>query len=262
MDRRDFLKATALTGLAGGAHFAFPDRTVARSGEEIRSYRIGDQVDPDVFFLDSDLNRVTLGSQVNEFTKVLYLTILGGAYAVKSADKRGGLWCADTVDDMPVHRALLYAYAEKGVTFVVVMVPPVYGSERYGFRDAVFLHEPPDSPAYKKAVQDFVSKTEAMKEDASLPFDPVFYDPRFRLLDNPNQGQHVEAYGEVYPWQGKFKWHEDQQTYGTPVTWLLDPDLKVLRKPFYGNVYEETPLHINYTVRDVAKALDEALAGS
>ena len=262
MDRRDFLKTTALTGLVTGSHLVVPRRAAARIEEGAGGYGIGDQVDPDVFFLDSDLNRVTLGSQVNEFTKIIYLTILGGAYAVKPADKRGGLWCVDTVDDIPVHRALLYAYAEEGVTFVAVVAPPVYGSERYGYPDAVFLHEPADSAAYKKAVHDFVSKTEAMKEDGSLPFDPIFYDPRFRLLDNPNEGGHVEAYGEVYPWQGKFKWHEDHQRYGTPVTWLLSRDLKVLGKPFYGNVYEETPLHINYTVRDVAKALDEALAGS
>lgn len=262
MDRRDFLKTTALTGLVTGAHVVVPSRMSARIEEAAKGYGIGDRVDPDVFFLDSDLNRVTLGSQVNEFTKVIYLTILGGAYATKPANKRGGLWCVDTVDDMPVHRALLYAYAEKGVTFLAVMAPPVYGSEQYGYPDGVFLHEPADSAAYKKAVHDFVSKTEAMMADGSLPFDPVYYDPRFRLLDNPNQGQHVEAYGEVYPWQGKLKWHEDHQTYGTPTTWFLGRDLKVLSKPFYGNVYEESPLHINYTVHDVAKALDEALVGS
>ena len=96
--------------------------------------------------------------------------------------------------------------------------------------------------------------------DGSIPFDPVFYDPRFRLLDNPNEHEHVAAFGDVEPWQGRFKWHEDEQTYGTPTTWLLSPKLEVLREPFYGNVYEAVPVSINYTVRDVIAALDELLA--
>jgi hypothetical protein len=154
---------------------------------------------------------------------------------------------------------VLYNYAEKGVTFVPVAAPPVYGSKRYGYKDDVFLTEPESSGEYKKAVHEFVSKTEMLKEDGSLPFDPIFYDPRFRLLDNPAAHEHVDGYGEVYPWQGRFKWHEDQQTYGTPTVWLLDRDLRVLAPPFYGNNYEAVPFHIKYTVKDVAKALDTAL---
>jgi hypothetical protein len=216
-------------------------------------------VDPEVSILDSQLQRVTLGSQVNEYTKVLYLLISGGAYAEKPPDKRGGLWCVDSVDDMPIHRAIYFNYADKGVTFVPVVTPPVYGSKKYGYPDEVFLTQPEDSAAYREAVADFVTETETLKEDGTLPFDPIFYDPRFRLLDNPYEHQHVPAYGRVYPWQGRFKWHEDEQRYGTPTIWLLDRDLRVLTEPFYGNVYEAVPLHINYTIKDIEGALNTAL---
>jgi hypothetical protein len=258
MNRREFLKTTTAVGLASGSSILLPKRTGAVPSRQ-ECYRPGDKVDPEITFLDKDLNRVTLGSQVNEFTKVVYLLIFGGAYAVKPADKRGGLWCVDTVDDIPIHRTIYFNYADKGVTFVPVAAPPVYGSERYGYPEGVFLTEPEDSPTYKKAVEEFVSKTEVLKEDGSIPFDPVFYDPRFRLLDNPNEPEHVPAYGRVYPWQGRLKWHEDPQTYGTPTTWILDRNLTVLTQPFYGNNYEAVPLHIRYTVRDIVEALDRIL---
>lgn len=259
MNRREFLKTTSVVGLASGIHLASQRKSTAAQGSDMQGYEPGDRVDPGIFFLDKELNRVTLGNQVNEFTKIIYLLVFGGAYAEKPSDKRGGMWCVDTVDDIPVHRPIYYNYAEKGVTFVPVATPPVYGSKRYGYKDEVFLTVSEDSPEYEQAVREFVSKTEILKEDGSLPFDPIFYDPRFRLLDNPNAHQHVDAYGEIYPWQGRLKWHEDQQTYGTPTLWLLDRNLKVLGPPFYGNNYEAVPFHINYTVRDITQALDDAL---
>lgn len=257
MNRREFLTTTAAVGIASPLFLSKELQGPGEGGS--KGYRPGDRVDPDVFFLDDNLNRITLASQVNEFTKVIYLLILGGAYAVKPEDKRGGMWCVDTVDDIPLHRTIYFNYADKGVTFVPIAVPPVYGSGRYGYPDDVFLTEPEDSQVYQEAVEVFVGKTEALKEDGTLPFDPIFYDPRFRLLDNPTEHEHVPAYGKVYPWQGRFKWHEDTQSYGTPTLWLLGRDLRVLRSPFYGNTYEAVPLHINYTVRDVARALDDAL---
>ena len=97
------------------------------------------------------------------------------------------------------------------------------------------------------------------KQSCYRPGDEV--DPRFRLLDNSNEHEHVPAYGSTYPWQGRFKWSEDEQRYGTPTIWLLDGRLRVIRTPFLGNVYEGVPVQINYTVRDVIRALDEALEG-
>jgi hypothetical protein len=212
-----------------------------------------------VSFLDRELKTVNLASQVHESTKIVYLVILGGAPSRKRADKRGPLWCGDSIDDLGIHRTVYYNYADKGVTFVPVATPPVYSGDRYGYPTDVFLVEPESAKAYQSAVSEFIYKTEKLKTDGTIPFDPVFYDPRFRLLDNANEHEHVPAYGTVYPWQGRFKWHEDEQRYGTPTIWLLDGDLKVLREPFWGNVYEGVPVQIHYTVRDVVKALDHAL---
>jgi hypothetical protein len=256
MKRRDFVvQSVAAAGWLAGRRLVAQE-TAPPAGE---SYRPGERVDGEVFFLDAEQRPVTLASQVGEETRVLYLNIFGGAYAEKPPDKRGGLWCSDSVDDFSFQKSIYLNYADKGVTFVPVATPPVYGSERYGYPKEVFLVEPEDSPAYKKAVGEFIEKTEALKADGSVPFDVVFYDPRFRLLDNPREHRHVPAYGKVYPWQGRFKWREDQQRYGTPTIWLLDRELKVIREPFFGNVYEGVPLEIQYTVRDIVKALDQAL---
>ena len=69
------------------------------------------------------------------------------------------------------------------------------------------------------------------KQSCYRPGDEV--DPRFRLLDNSNEHEHVPAYGSTYPWQGRFKWSEDEQRYGTPTIWLLDGRLRVIRTPFW-----------------------------
>ena len=257
MDRREFLKgATAAAGLlAATPLFPFP-RQQARPD----CYRPGERVDPAVFFFDRRLQSVMLADRVEEYSKVLCLVIFGGAHAKKPADKRGQLWCVDSSDDLAIHRTLYFNYADRGVTFVPVATPPVYSGNAYGYREEVFLVESEDSAAYQNAVRDFVEKTEVLKEDGTVPFDTLFYDPRFRLLDNANEHRHVPAYGPVYPWQGRFKWYQDGQRYGTPTIWLLDRHLLVLGEPFWGNVYEGVPVQINYTVRDVIEALERALA--
>ncbi len=255
MNRREFLRSsTAVAGL-----FATTPLWLCSRGEAKQScYRPGNEVDPSVFFLDPKGRLVTLGDQVDESTKVLYLLIFGGAYAKKKPDERGRLWCGDSSDDMAVHRTVYFNYAGEGVTFVPVAAPPVY-STGYGFKEDVFLTEPESSAAYQNSLAEFIEKTEVLKKDGTLPFDSIFYDPRFRLLDNSNEHEHVPAYGSIYPWQGRFKWSEDEQRYGTPTIWLLDGRLRVIRTPFWGNVYEGVPVQINYTVRDVIRALDEAL---
>ena len=263
MNRRDFLKST--TAAAGTlittpllSRGALAGPWVAQ-GDDVQCYRPGDRVDPSVSFLDRDGQRVTLEDQVDEYSGVLCLVIFGGAYARKPADKRGQLWCVDSSDDLAIQRTVYFNYVNEGVTFLPVAAPPVYSGSGYGYPADVFLVEGEDSSRYQEAVAEFTAKTEALKEDGTIPFDPIFYDPRFRLLDNPNEHTHVPAYGEVHPWQGRFKWHQDHQRYGTPTIWLLDTELRVLREPFWGNVYEAVPTQINYTVRDVMAALDEAL---
>jgi hypothetical protein len=251
MKRRKFLKSAAVLG--GGALLPPPAR-------EIRPYRVGERVSGDVFFLDAAGERQTLASQVSDFTRLVYLVLFGGSFRSKPRGKRGELWCEDSVDDLVLQRAIYLNYADKGVTFVPVAAPPVYDSPRYGFPENVFLTEPESSSLYRDAVRVFIKRTEALKDDGTIPYDPVFYDPRFRLLDNPSEHEHVPAYGEVLPWQGRFKGPGDTQRYGTPTLWLLSRELQVLREPFFGNQHEHVPLLVSYTVRDVAAALDEALA--
>ena len=255
MNRREFLKnSTAVGGMLATTPLWLCSRVEAKQ----RSYRPGDEVDSSVSFLDSEGRAVTLADQIDGATKLLYLIIFGGAYAKKEPDKRGRLWCGDSSDDMAVHRTVYFNYAGEGVTFVPVATPPVY-STGYGFKKDVFLVEPENSSAYQSALAEFIEKTEVLKQDGTLPFDAVFYDPRFRLLDNPSEHEHVPAYGTIHPWQGHFKWFEDEQRYGTPTIWLLDANLRVIRTPFWGNVYEGVPVQINYTVHDIIRALDAAL---
>jgi hypothetical protein len=264
MNRREFLKASAAAaGLLSPSPLS-ASRVLSppfgRQEGTRECYRPGDQVEASVSFLDRDQQVVTLADQVDEYSKVLCLVIFGGAYARKPADKRGQLWCVDSSDDLAIQRTLYFNYVNEGVTFIPIATPPVYSGASYGYPADVFLVESDDSPRYQSAVSEFVEKTEALKDDGTIPYDPIFYDPRFRLLDNPSEHVHVSAYGPVYPWQGRFKWYQDHQRYGTPTIWLLDTELRVLREPFWGNVYEAVPVEINYTVRDVMAAFDQALA--
>ena len=262
MNRRAFLK-TSSTAAAGVLAAPTSRRLWWLPGQDQSRptcYLPGDQVDASVSFLDRDQQLVTLADQVDEYSKVLCVVIFGGAYARKPADVRGSLWCVDSSDDLSLQRTLYFNYVNEGVTFVPVATPPVYSGASYGYPEDVFLVEGVDSPRYQSAVTEFVEKTEALKEDGTIPYDPIYYDPRFRLLDNPNEHVHVPAYGPVEPWQGRFKWHQDHQRYGTPTIWLLDAERRVLREPFWGNVYEAVPFQIHYTVRDVMAALDQDLA--
>ena len=60
-------------------------------------------------------------------------------------------------------------------------------------------------------------------------------------------------------WQGRFKWYQDTQTYGTPTLWILKPDLTVYGTPFFMNVYESSGRKIRYTARDVSARLERLL---
>ena len=260
MDRRHFFKSA---GVAATVHSVTQllgcDKVITEAKETLgTNYQVGDFVDPSVYFMQNKGQRVTLGDQVSAYTKLVYLIVFGGAYASKPPNSYGGLWCADSVADMSVQRTVYFNYASQGVTFVPVAVPPVY-SNRYGYSRDVFLAGSKDAGMYQEAMSTFIEQTESLRVDGSIPFDPIFYDPRFRLLDNPSAHEHVPACGDIESWQGRFKWHQDEQTYGTPTTWVLSPQLEVLAKPFHGNVYEAVPVSINYTVRDVVAVLDRLL---
>ena len=105
----------------------------------------------------------------------------------------------------------------------------------------------------------FVRRTLQLQEDDVLPFEQLFFDPRFRLLANPGRGEPSELAGPRPSWQGRFKYYRDTQAYGTPTLWVLTPDLRVHGEPFYMNVYESEGREIRYTARDVSARLERLL---
>ncbi len=253
MRRREVIKA-------GGAAvlLAACGATEARGAQDPGCFMPGETIDRNVFFLDANMKPVRLLDAVKPGSKAVVLVVIGGAY-LAAPDRHGGIWCEDTLYDFGTLKAAVGAGSGKGVQFICAACPPVY-SEKYGWPNGVFLDEPDDSPKYVEAVRQFIGKTEALRKDGTIPFDTVYYDPRFRLLWNPKEYTAKPAYGTVYAWQGKFKWHKDTQRYGTPCIWFLDPHGKVLREPLYGNNYASEPPRILYTYWELEGAIQESLA--
>jgi len=251
MKRRVFLSSLTLAGAA-------PARTSRGADKKApRCYAPGELVDRATFVLDSEGREVPLLDLVRKDTRLLYLLILGGAHK----EKDSGLWCGDTRSDLAIHAAMQRRLAARGVRFVVVATPPVYTEARNGYEAGVFLAAAASSDAHTAAVAGFVERTEALRASGALPFAEIFYDPRFRLLDNQSRYPHVAAYGAVHAWQGRLKACGDAQRHGTPTLWLLGPDGRVLREPFYGNVYEPPGEKIRYREEDVLGAIEAILSG-
>ncbi len=221
-------------------------------------YMPGGRVDKEVYFLDAKQKTVRLLDAVSPASKVVALVIIGGAY-LEATDRHGGIWCEDTLYDFGNLVAAIGTNGATGVQFIGAACPPVYSSDRYGWEKGVFLDEPENSAKFKKAVGQFIEKTEALRNDGSIPLGTLYYDPRFRLLWNPQEHAVGPAYGPVYPWQGKFKWHNDVQRYGTPCLWFLDQRGKVLREPLYGNNYTSVPPKILYTFWELESAIQQSV---
>lgn len=245
MQRRRFLSSLTLVGAARASPASAAD-------EAKGCYAPGDVVGRGVFLLDSERRELPLLDLVRNDTRLLYLLIFGGAEAGPDA----GLWCGDSRSDLAIHAAMLHKYAAKGVRFVPVATPPVYAEARHGYPAGAFLGTAESSAAHGDAVVGFVARTEALRAGGKLPFPEIFYDPRFRLLDNAGRYPHVAAYGVVHAWQGRFKACGDTQRHGTPTLWLLGKDGRVLREPFYGNVYERGEEKLRYRENDVASAIE------
>jgi len=222
------------------------------------SYLPGDIIDGDVFVQDAQMKVVRLLDAVTPGAKAIALVIFGGAY-LTTTDKHGGIWCEDTLDEFGTIKAAVNTFKDKGVQFIGVACPPVY-SDRYGWEKGVFLDEPESSAKFGQAARQFIDKTESLKKDRTIPLETVYYDLRYRLLWNKKEYTAKAAYGQVYPWQGKFKWQKDEQRYGTPCLWFLDPKGKVLHEPLYGNNYSSVPSKILFTYWELEGALGESLA--
>jgi len=242
------------------AHRIVDEANRAEAGARPACFLPGETVPADVSFEDANADLVTLGDLAASFedARAIVLVLFGGAEAANRAH-RGGLWCEDSFDDLPLMRYLLLEYEPRGVRFVAVACPPVYGESAFGYDEGAFLTRPADDPVYRENRRKFVEGTLRLRDADVLPFDRLFFDPRFRLLANPEKGVPSEAAGAAPEWQGRFKWHEDSQTYGTPTIWILEPDLTVAGNPFFMNVWESEGRAIRYTPRDVAARLDRLL---
>lgn len=228
---------------------------------EPASYVPGEKIDPSIWLLDNQLQRVRLIDILKPDTRVALLIFFGGAAAdFPDAEARGPLWCEDSFDDLAVQRAAYHEFLDNpSVQFIPVAVAPVYHAERFGFGDDVFLSRPDHSPEYIQAVRSFVDLTEAARATTLLPFEAIYYDPKHRLAQNRKERELGEGFGEIYPWQGQFKWHGDPRRYGTPTIWFLGPDGKVLHSPLVGNDYDAESPEINYGYRELKQIIEQLL---
>ncbi|MCH8200544.1 MAG: hypothetical protein IIB85_01335 [Chloroflexi bacterium] len=138
-------------------------------------------------------------------------------------------------------RHLRLTYGPKGVLFVGVLCPPVRHEVLFGYDEGAFGRRPDDDPVYRRNRDRFVEASLKLVERADLPFDVVLFDPRFEMLD------------------GRFKWFQDDQIYGTPTTWVLTADMEVAGPPFYMNVYETEGRKLRYGPDDIAGLIDRVL---
>ena len=223
-------------------------------------YLPGEKIDANVTVQTAAGESVSLASIVasRPGTRGVVLCLMAGADGGDTR-KRGGFWCEDTFNDMPLARHLILDYASKGIRFISINCPPVYHEAEFGYAEGAFLTLPADDKRYVKNRAILVARTEGLKATEMHPFEETYYDPRFRLLANPKKGVPSPALGPTPAWQGRFKWYRDTQQYGTPTFWILKPDLTVYGPPFFMNVYESPGRKIRYTAADIRARLDRLL---
>lgn len=226
----------------------------------VSGYSSDEQISPDAFVLDKDLNLHTLVEicRKSSDAKVFLLYIYGGA-VINHPNRLGGIWCPDTFEDLHIFRYIYYKYKNAPVHFIPVACTPIYSCQYYGFEKRVFLDEADNSEKFKENAKAFVEKNEAIVASGLIATN-TYYDLRFRLLFNRSKKwQPGRGYGTIYPWQGKFRAKGETQKYGTPTLWLLNSKGIILDKPFWGNIYHGEPYQIRYTISDVDKAIQNHL---
>jgi hypothetical protein len=233
----------------------------AHAQAEALHYGRGDIISPQVFVTDRKGSEVSLRGLLEASTSdINVLYIFGGGDL--GNDSPGHLWCPDSFEDMHILRTLVAKYADGGVNFIAVAVAPVYHSQTLGAQVGVFLNEPDDSRAFRKARRDFLESTLAAFDDGILPVQPYF-DVRDRL--NLARGPGLEpgdAFGPVAEWMGAFRVITGAGFYGVPSLWLLSKDGEILADVFRGNVYHgnASDISVNYTFSDVDSALQTLLS--
>ena len=216
------------------------------------SYLPGQTIDPATTIENEDGEKATLAELARSLNaKAIVLTVLAGPEAETVAE-HGRLWCEDSRNELGNLRYLKLAYEARGVVFVGVLCPPIHHEVEFGYDEGAF--DPgADDELYLTNRRRFVDATDAMRrQDADLPFHVVGFDPRFRLLAR-------RAGDDAATWHGRLKWFEDIQTYGTPTTWVLTPDLEIVGPPFFMNVYESEGRKLRYTPAQVERAIETCL---
>ncbi len=225
-------------------------------GNEASSYQVGDQLLPETLVWDSSLHPLRLTDLLSPEARVVVVIIFGGA--AKRLDPtepyRGGLWCQDSYQDLRLQKALIRSFRDRPVQFLAIAVPPVFGSATHGYRDGGFLSDS-ESSDYLAEANAFIRATRQALRRGVLPFAKLYFDPRFELGRKPHLTS--TASHPVATWKGKLKWHLDGRKYGLPTLWLLNSAGQILREPFYGNDYGETPPKLEYDF-DQIKASVEA----
>lgn len=222
-------------------------------------YLSGEKIAPEVFIYDAAGEKKRVLDLAQTETKAIYLLLFGGP-SLNPGDSHGGLWCVDSFNDMATSTYLYRKYHNAGVLFIAVACPPVYDETDYGFPGETFLAQPDTTAAWQLEFSRFVQAAYELQSNHVIPFDRLYFDPKFRLLFNRKKSaEGVKFSDAVLPWMGKFKPRADHQSYSVPVIWLLSKEGKVLHEPFVGNRYGNSTQRINYTVREVEAALQEAM---
>jgi hypothetical protein len=223
-------------------------------------YAKGDGIDAAVTINDAVGSSVSLLGLLAEHPEDLHVLFIFGGGDLGAAQP-GHLWCPDSFEDTHILRTLHDKYAEQGVQFIPVAVPPAYHSQVLGQPARVFLDAEVGSEALVMARQAFIESTLAARTLGILPVDPWF-DLRMGLMLNRTESMLPgPAYGDVAAWAGAFRAAGETQFYGVPSFWILSGDGQVLVEPFRGNIYHPHggDVDIRYTFADIDAALQALL---
>ena len=215
------------------------------------AYDAGDRIDPDVSVEDAEGGSHRLLSLCAADDQVLVLFVFGGGGTGREI-RRAGLWCEDSMNEMPLMRHMQARFEDRPVAFLPVACPPFLDEQQFGHAAGGFL---PDSPDYAKERASFVEATLKAVEEGVIPFSKVYFDISLRLLRNTLESPPT---GTDPAWLGRFRARDEVQKYGTPTLWILSREGQVLMPPLHGNHYEKN-LVLNYTARELSFAIERAL---
>lgn len=215
----------------------------------IRSYRLGDRIDPEVAVENADGSRVPLLSLAGE-DRVIVL-ILFGAAASLGDPPHAGMWCEDSFHELGLYRHAIARFDAAGAAFVAVACPPRFAPEKHGFRAGAF--DPGGDPGERKR---FAELSQQLVSLGVLPFQKLHFDFELELIRDVKKVPLTD--GEP-GWIGRFRPENEFQTYGTPAVWILSRNGDVLAPPFHANNWEKDGV-LRHGPRELEAAIARALA--